>query len=245
MVTVLNETKKLCDFNLITNNCKCEICLIELLICEKWREILKDEFSKNYFLNLKKLLHSSPFFPETKNVFAFLNYFPIESTKIVIIGQDPYHGEGQATGLSFSVPKNKKIPPSLKNIFKELKDDIIGFKIPTHGNLEKWAMQGVLLINDVLTVEKNKPGSHSNYGWQFFTKSIIEKINLKCNNVVFMLWGRYAKSKAILIDCNRHLVLESAHPSPFSAKYFFNCKHFSKANKYLISHCKKPIVWNL
>lgn len=245
MVAFSTKILKLEDLQVITEDCKCEICCLELLINEKWREILKDEFLKEYFVNIKKLLHFKSFFPENKNIFACLNYFSIENTKVVIIGQDPYHGDGQATGLSFSVPQHKKVPPSLKNIFKELKEDISGFKIPNHGNLVEWAKQGVLLINDILTVEKNKPGSHRNYGWQYFTQSIIQHINTKCFNVVFMLWGRYAKSKSILIDCNRHLILESGHPSPFSAKLFFKCKHFSKANEFLIKNSKTPINWNL
>lgn len=238
-----NDTEKCCKINENINICK--ICYLEDLISKDWRDEFETEYEKEYFLQIKKKLHEKIIFPKLENIFSFTYFFPIEDTKVVILGQDPYHNENQAIGLSFSVPKDVGIPPSLRNIYKELKNDIPDFSIPTHGNLEKWAKQGVLLLNDVLTVEKHKPGSHSNFGWKFFTKSIFERINEKCNNVVFILWGNYAKSKSKNVDHYRHLVLEAAHPSPFSVMNFFGCKHFSKTNEYLKKCGKSPIDWNL
>lgn len=161
------------------------------------------------------------------------------------MGQDPYHNPNQATGLAFSVPINVRIPPSLRNIYKELANDISGFKIPNHGNLENWARQGVLLLNDVLTVEHNQPASHSKIGWKDFTLAILNAINKNCRNVVFILWGNYAKSKIKHLDSKSHLILTSAHPSPFSAIKFYGCRHFSKANDYLIKCGKTPIDWHI
>ena len=165
--------------------------------------------------------------------------------KVVILGQDPYHGEGQAHGLSFSVQKGIKPPPSLKNMYKELSDDV-GFQVPEHGCLEEWAGQGVLLLNSVLTVEKSKPASHQKRGWEEFTDDIIRELSEKREGLVFILWGAYAQKKGAIIDTSKHLVLESPHPSPFSARHgFFGCKHFSKTNAYLESQGKTPICWQL
>ncbi|KAF9764822.1 Uracil-DNA glycosylase [Nosema granulosis] len=241
-IVLIKTEKDICKENKLNT---CSICNLVRTMLFKWDEELNEEFSKQYFKEIISFLHNIPFFPTATNIFRFTFYFPIEHTKVVILGQDPYHNENQAMGLSFSVPRGIKIPPSLRNIYKELKEDIKGFKIPEHGDLTNWAEQGVLMLNDILTVEKNKPGSHSKIGWKIFTKKVLEKINERCSNVVFIFWGNYARSKADLIDKSKHLVLESAHPSPFSARKFFNCKHFSKANEYLILHKKEPIDWIL
>ena len=183
-------------------------------------------------------------FPPESLVFNALELISDNPINVVILGQDPYHGAGQANGLAFSVNKGVKIPPSLRNIFKELNDDL-GIPIPDHGDLSNWAKQGVLLLNAVLTVEEGKPGSHQNKGWEKFTDELIKRICAENSGVVFLLWGNYAKSKAKLIDANKHLVLESAHPSPLSAyQGFFQCKHFSKTNNFLISIGKKTIDWH-
>ncbi|WUR04172.1 uracil-DNA glycosylase [Vairimorpha necatrix] len=231
---------KLSEFTL-----SCDICSLENLINEKWKLILADEFDKSYFNKIKFFLHGKSIYPKISSIFAFTNHFPLEDTKVVILGQDPYHNLNQATGLAFSVPSHLKIPPSLRNIYKELQNDIPDFKIPLHGNLESWARQGVLLLNDILTVEHNKPGSHSKIGWKEFTGAILEKINKMCENVVFILWGNYAKLKSKNIDHERHLVLMAAHPSPFSVTKFYGCKHFSRTNEYLIKCGKTPINWNI
>ena len=173
-----------------------------------------------------------------------LNSTPLKSVKAVIIGQDPYHGEGQAHGLCFSVKRGVKTPPSLKNIYKEMKTDL-GLEPIEHGNLQSWADQGVLMMNSVLTVEKSKPASHRKQGWEVFTDRIIEVLNNEKENLVFILWGNDAKKKAINIDREKHLVLESAHPSPFSFKKFLGCQHFSKTNAYLEENGIKPINWEL
>ena len=223
---------------------KCPICFLEAEVQNSWKNILKDEFSKEYFKKLKMSLHNfDVFYPPISQIFTF-TITRFEDIKVVIIGQDPYHNPGQAMGLSFSVPENVRIPPSLRNIYLELKDDIPGFKIPKSGNLTKWAEQGVLLLNDVLTVSKNQPASHSGLGWKTFTTAILEKVN-KLDNIVFMLWGGHAKQKAQFIDRKRHLVLESGHPSPFSSHLFKGNKHFSKANAYLKEHHKGEIDWCL
>lgn len=224
---------------------RCKICNIHQTMLFKWNEELKEEFEKKYYKDILLFLHNKPFFPSIYNIFRFTFYFNIQQTKVVILGQDPYHNDNQAMGLSFSVPKGVKIPPSLRNIYKELQQDIKGFKIPDHGDLTSWAEQGVLLLNDILTVEKNKPGSHSKIGWKEFTQKILERVSELNSHVVFILWGNYARSKAKFIDESKHLILESPHPSPFSARKFFNCKHFSKANEYLLENGKDPINWNL
>lgn len=215
---------------------------------ESWKLRLIDEFTKPYFSELKKFLveekKQHQVYPPSSNIFEAFRLTPFEKVKVVILGQDPYHGDGQAHGLSFSVPIGVKPPPSLQNIFKELKTDV-NRAITTNGNLESWAKQGVLLLNATLTVRAKTPGSHQNKGWEQFTDSVIECISEEKSNVVFMLWGSYAQNKGIKIDAKKHLVLQAAHPSPFSAhRGFLGCKHFSKANAYLQEKGIGEIDWN-
>lgn len=211
-----------------------------------WKAALSDEFSKEYFAKLTEFVKSeyksATVYPPPKFVFHAFELCPFDKVKVVILGQDPYHGPGQAHGLSFSVPENVPMPPSLKNIYKEIVDDV-GGTMPTHGNLEHWAKQGVLLLNATLTVRARTAGSHQNKGWEQFTDAVIRTISDKKENVVFILWGRYAREKKQLIDSEKHLVLESAHPSPFSATMFFGGKHFSKTNSFLKEHGFEPIKW--
>tara|TARA_B100001750_G_C15420199_1_gene552528 strand:+ start:320 stop:955 length:636 start_codon:yes stop_codon:yes gene_type:complete len=182
-------------------------------------------------------------YPSNDNIFRALDLTPLESVKVVILGQDPYHGEGQAHGLSFSVQKGVRVPPSLKNIYKELQTDI-GMQPPNHGFLEGWAKQGVLMLNTCLTVEAGKPASHKNHGWEQFTDEVIKGVNALDHPVVFMLWGAHAQAKEYMIDEDKHCVLKAAHPSPFSAhRGFLGCKHFSKANAFLTKTGQKPIDW--
>ena len=214
-----------------------------------WDGILKDEFSKPYYLKLREFLKSeystTKVYPDMYDIFNALKYTSFANTKVVIIGQDPYHGAGQAHGLCFSVKKGVTPPPSLKNIYKELADDV-GFKIPTHGELTEWAKQGVLMLNTVLTVREGKPNSHKGQGWEQFTDRVISELNKKQTPVVFLLWGANAKNKAKLITNPLHIKLESVHPSPLSAfGGFFGCKHFSKTNEILESSGQKPINWQL
>lgn len=184
-------------------------------------------------------------FPPKENVLRALNLTPIEDIKAVILGQDPYHGEGEANGLAFSVNKGIKLPPSLRNIYKELNTDL-GIQAPLHGDLTKWAQHGVLLLNSILTVEKDKPASHRKLGWEEYTDSIIKEISTKKEHVVFILWGNFAQSKEYLIDENKHLVIKSPHPSPFSArKGFFGSKPFSKTNEWLKTKGLEPIDWSI
>lgn len=184
-------------------------------------------------------------FPNKENTFKALELTPLENVKVVILGQDPYHGEGQANGLAFSVNKDIKIPPSLKNIYKELNTDL-NIEIPTHGDLTHWAKQGVLLLNSVLTVEPGRPGSHANIGWERYTDQIIKQISTEKEHIVFILWGKYAESKKYLIDESKHLTIISTHPSPFSArKGFFGSKPFSRANAFLIEKGMDPIDWEI
>lgn len=215
----------------------------------EWNELLKGEFEKPYFKELSQQVNAAyktqPVFPPSKQVFNALILCPFDAIKVVIIGQDPYHGYGQANGLSFSVNDGVRQPPSLQNIFKELETDIPGFKAPASGNLENWARQGVLMLNAILTVQEGLPGSHKNFGWERFTDALIKLISDKKQHVVFMLWGNYAISKTQLVDASKHLVLTAAHPSPLARGAFFGSKHFSKANNYLIEHELKPIDWNL
>jgi uracil-DNA glycosylase len=178
-------------------------------------------------------------------VFDAFNQCPLKKLKVIIIGQDPYHGPNQANGLSFSVSKGVTIPPSLKNIFKEISNNIPTFTTPIHGDLSYWAKQGVLLLNAILTVEANKPGSHKKMGWEEFTNEVITKLNHEKTNLVFLLWGNFAQSKAVLIDANKHLVLTAAHPSPLARGAFFGNKHFSKTNAYLKLNNQVPIDWDL
>ena len=214
-----------------------------------WYDLLKPEFNTPYFKQLLSQLSmaysTSTVFPPEELLFNAFNLCPFEKVKCVIIGQDPYHAAGQAHGLCFSVNDNIRQPPSLKNIFKELKEDIDGFVTPESGNLQAWAQQGVLLLNAILSVEEGKPGSHKLFGWELFTNAIIKLISAKKQHVVFMLWGNYALSKKELIDQNKHLVLTAAHPSPLARGAFFGCRHFSKANNYLIDNGLRPIDWRL
>lgn len=183
-------------------------------------------------------------YPHPKNIFAALSSCPVEEVKVVILGQDPYHGLGQAHGLSFSVQDWVKLPPSLQNIYKELKLEYPEFEIPNSGNLTHWAEQGVLLLNSILTVEAGKPASHSKIGWETFTDSIISKLSQEREGLIFLLWGNFARSKKVLIDTQKHFVLEAPHPSPFSAHSgFFGCGHFKKVNEILKERAEKEIIW--
>ena len=212
-----------------------------------WYKLLKEEFEKPYFKEMSTFLKSEynlkKVYPKAKNIFNAFNSTPVESIKVVIIGQDPYHGKGQAHGLCFSVCKDVKPPPSLVNIFKEISADL-GLGMPKSGFLQHWADQGVLMLNNVLTVESGKPNSHKNIGWERFTGKVIQNISRNCSKIVFLLWGKNAQNKADLIDVNRHYILKAAHPSPFSAySGFFGCRHFSKTNNYLIKNGKAPVNW--
>ena len=214
-----------------------------------WKEVLMPEFKSDYFLKLKSFLAEEIkkhlIFPAEKNIFAMFDLVPFDKVKVVILGQDPYHGGGQAHGLSFSVPHGIKIPPSLQNIFKELKSDL-NIDAPTSGNLEKWAQQGVFLLNATLTVRANEAGSHQKKGWEQFTDSVIKTLSEKRENIVFILWGNYAQAKEKLIDAKKHFIIKSAHPSPLSAyNGFWESKPFSKTNSFLQSKGLKTINWNL
>ncbi len=214
-----------------------------------WKLALEDEFEKQYFLDLSSFLvnekqNGKEIFPSDSLIYNAFNSTPFEKVKIIILGQDPYHGEGQAMGLSFSVPKGIRIPPSLKNIYKELNADV-GIEIPKHGDLSKWSTQGVFLLNAMLTVEKGKAGSHQKIGWQKFTDTVIKTLSNERENLIFMLWGNFAKKKAELIDDSKHLILQAAHPSPLARGAFFGSAHFSKSNEYLILNNKDSIDWDL
>jgi uracil-DNA glycosylase len=223
---------------------------MDVKIEESWKSVLKNEFNKPYFLEAVTFLKTEKalgkvIYPPGSLLFNAFNTTPFEKVKVVLLGQDPYHGKGQAHGLSFSVPEGIKPPPSLINIFKELQSDT-GVPIPRHGNLSKWAQQGVLLLNACLTVRENDPLSHSKIGWTQFTDSVISTISATKKNAVFLLWGKYAQEKQALIDETKHLVLKAAHPSPYSANNgFFGCRHFSKANDYLMKNGLDPIDWAL
>ena len=217
-------------------------------ITEEWDEILSDEFNSQNYLKLREFLKkeysTQQIFPSMYDIFNSMKHTAFCDIKVVLLGQDPYHNEGQAMGLSFSVPDGEKVPPSLVNMYKELHAET-GMEIPKGGNLTGWAKQGVLLLNAVLTVRAHQPNSHKNMGWEWFTDSIIKKISDKKEKVVFLLWGGNARSKKALIDTSKHLVLECAHPSPLSAyNGFFGCGHFVKANEYLVSHGKGEIDWS-
>ena len=214
-----------------------------------FKDIIEKESKKDYYKKLHEFVYKAyeehTIFPDKKNIFAALKYTPYENVKVVILGQDPYHGLGEAHGMAFSVCPGIKIPPSLQNIYKELHEEL-GCYIPNNGYLMKWARQGVLLLNSVLTVQKDLPASHRGIGWEAFTDKIIEEVNKKDEPVVFMLWGNFAKSKASLITNSKHLVLTAAHPSPFSARYgFFGCNHFKKANEFLKENGREPIDWQI
>ncbi|HRH65191.1 MAG TPA: uracil-DNA glycosylase [Bacteroidia bacterium] len=216
---------------------------------DSWKLRLSDEFKAPYFMKLKDFLldekkKGETNFPPGSKIFSAFQHTPFEKVKVVILGQDPYHGPGQAHGLSFSVPPGIGIPPSLLNIFKELRNDL-KIPIPSTGNLEKWANQGVLLLNATLTVRANQPGSHQNKGWELFTDAVIREISATRTGVVFLLWGKYAQAKEVLIDTTKHFILKAPHPSPFSAdRGFFGCKHFSKTNEILKSEGLSEIDWN-
>lgn len=216
-----------------------------------WTQVLGQERTKLYFVNLLKEISDQRqrgvvIYPPQQDIFNAFKYTFFEHVKIVILGQDPYHSVRQANGLSFSVNQGIKIPPSLSNIYKELSQDIVGFQMPTSGDLTKWALQGVLLLNNTLTVIENSPQSHQNLGWDIFTDVVIEKLNFYKENLVFLLWGSFAKKKCQKINRKKHLILESSHPSPLSAhKGFLGCKHFSKSNNYLINHGIEPINWQI
>jgi uracil-DNA glycosylase len=213
-------------------------------------DVVGDEFDKPYMKTLKAFLTEEKaagkiIFPKGSQYFHALHATPLSHIKVVILGQDPYHGDGQAHGLSFSVPPNVKIPPSLLNIYKEIQDDL-SIPMTKHGYLENWACQGVLLLNSVLTVERGLAGSHQNKGWEAFTDAIIRAINEHADSCVFMLWGSYAQKKAAFVDSNKHLILKSVHPSPLSAhRGFLGCKHFSQANNFLDSKGRGAIDWQL
>lgn len=220
---------------------------MEVKIEDSWKKVLKEEFDKEYFIRLTEFVRKEymqyKVFPPAKLIFNAFNICPLDNVNVVIIGQDPYHGAGQAHGLCFSVNDGVPFPPSLINIFKEIENDM-GKVIPRSGNLERWAKQGVFLLNATLTVRENMAGSHQKQGWETFTDSVIAKISENKDHVVFILWGAYAQSKAQMIDRNKHLILSSAHPSPLSAhRGFFGNHHFSKANEFLVGHGKKPIDW--
>lgn len=214
-----------------------------------WKEVLIEEFDKEYFKKLRSFLkeekkEGNVIYPAGKRIFAAFDKTPFADVKVVIIGQDPYHGDGQANGLCFSVAEGIRKPPSLLNIFKELQADL-GIPIPVHGNLDKWAEQGVLLLNATLTVRANAPGSHQAKGWEQFTDAAIKCISQHSSGIVFLLWGNYAKAKAALIDSSKHFILEAAHPSPLARTGFIGCRHFSKTNEILRSLGKKEIDWSL
>lgn len=218
------------------------------VIEESWKSHLMDEFHAPYFMGLKLFLMDEQtkgkiIFPPGKEIFSAFDFTPFEKVKVVLLGQDPYHGIGQAHGLSFSVPDGIPIPPSLKNIFKELKADL-GIRIPEKGNLEKWGRQGVLLLNATLTVQANSAGSHQGKGWEQFTDAVIRKISVEKEKVVFLLWGKFAQSKEKLIDESKHFILKAAHPSPLAGGAFFGCKHFSKTNEFLMQQGFAPIDWS-
>ena len=222
---------------------------MDVKIEQSWKDALAGEFEKPYFASLVRFLHKEKeegrrIYPPGSQIFKAFELTPVDSVKVVILGQDPYHGPGQAMGLSFSVPADMPAPPSLKYIFKEIHDDL-GIQMSGYPDLEKWARQGVLLINAVLTVRAGSPASHSSIGWTEFTDAVIKYISDHCSGVVFLLWGNFARSKKALIDTTRHHVLEAAHPSPLARGAFFGCRHFSKTNEILIKEGKTPIDWQL
>lgn len=224
---------------------------MDVRIEQGWKDVLREEFHKDYFLHIVTTLKTErltgrTIYPPGNLIFNAFDHTPFDKVKVVIIGQDPYHGPGQAMGLSFSVPDGVKPPPSLQNIFKEINSDLGVSMHPAYGNLTQWADQGVLLLNASLTVRANEPNSHADIGWMRFTDAVISTISEKKQSVVFLLWGRFAQDKQPLIDETRHYVLRAAHPSPFSAdKGFFRCRHFSRTNELLVKHGNHPIDWML
>ena len=222
---------------------------MDVKIEQSWKNALAGEFDKPYFATLVRFLHHEKaagkrIYPPGSQIFNAFELTPVDKLKVVILGQDPYHGPGQAHGLSFSVPEGIPAPPSLKNIFKEIETDL-GIRMSGYPNLEKWARQGVLLLNAVLTVQAGAAASHSKIGWQEFTDAVIRYISDNCDGVVFMLWGNFARGKRELIDLSRHHVLEAAHPSPLARGAFFGCRHFSQTNNILVSQGRIPIDWQL
>lgn len=220
---------------------------MDVKIAASWKTRLADEFSRPYFIELihfvKEEYVTQTVYPPGKEIFSAFDHCDFDNVKVVIIGQDPYHGPGQANGLCFSVREGVRVPPSLVNIFKEINRDL-GKPIPSSGNLERWAEQGVLLLNATLTVRSNQPGSHQKKGWELFTDAVIKKLSDERQHIVYLLWGAYAQKKGEVIDRNKNLVLMSAHPSPFSAdRGFFGSRHFSKANAYLKSNGIEEINW--
>ena len=221
---------------------------MEIKIDNSWKEALKEEFTKEYFVRLTDFVRNeykgtTPIYPPARLIFNAFDHCPFNDVKVVILGQDPYHGAGQANGLCFSVNKGVPFPPSLNNIFKEIESDT-GTPVPQDGDLTRWSDQGVLLLNATLTVRASQAGSHQKRGWEEFTDAAIRELATKRDNIVFILWGSYAQKKGAFIDRNRHLVLTSAHPSPLSAyQGFFGNHHFSKANEYLKEHGKETIIW--
>lgn len=216
-------------------------------IAEDWKALLADEFEQPYFAELVGFVReeygSRQIFPRGANIFRAFDKCPFDKLKVVIIGQDPYHGEGQANGLCFSVNDGVQFPPSLRNIFQEVESDT-GAPVPTSGNLDRWAEQGVLLLNSVLTVRAHEAASHAGRGWERFTDAVVREIAARREGVVYMLWGSYAQRKGAIADPARNCILKAVHPSPLSAyRGFFGCRHFSQANNYLVTHGKEPIVW--
>ena len=222
---------------------------MQVRIEQSWKDALAEEFGKPYFESLVRFLHKEKaegqmIYPPGSQIFRAFDLTPVQNLKVVILGQDPYHGPGQAHGLSFSVSAGVPAPPSLKNIFKEIESDL-GVRMSGYPDLEKWARQGVLLLNAVLTVRAGTPTSHSKIGWEEFTDAVMRYISDDCEGVVFLLWGNFARSKSALIDHSRHHVLEAAHPSPLARGAFFGCRHFSKTNALLAAQGKTPIDWTL
>ena len=220
---------------------------MDVRIAEDWKELLREEFEKPYFAKLvdfvKSEYASKQIFPAARNIFRAFDKCPLDKLKVVIIGQDPYHGDGQANGLCFSVDDGVDFPPSLRNIFKEVAEDI-GKPVPESGNLDRWAEQGVLMLNAVLTVRAHEAASHAGQGWEQFTDAVVRLIAEKKEGVVYMLWGSYAQKKGAMVNTSRNLVLKAVHPSPLSVyRGFFGSRHFSKANVYLVGQGKSPIEW--
>jgi len=224
---------------------------MDVKINDSWKQVLKEEFEKPYFDQIVNFLKTEraagkTTFPSGPNIFNAFNKTPFDKVKVVILGQDPYHGIGQAHGLSFSVLPGVKIPPSLQNIFKEIKADIGVENSPNFGDLTHWSEQGILLLNAALTVRNGEPMSHAKIGWAQFTDAVIKTISDKKENVIFLLWGKFAQDKQVLINTDSHYILKAAHPSPLSAHNgFFGCKHFSKTNEILVKHGENPIDWKL
>jgi uracil-DNA glycosylase len=218
----------------------------DVKIDPSWKSALKSEFEKQYWVDLTDFVRhqylSGKVYPPARNIFRAFDLCPIDKVKVVIVGQDPYHGEKQANGLSFAVNDGITLPPSLKNIYKEIQNDL-GVTPQPSGDLSRWAKQGVLMLNSVLTVSAGNPASHNDKGWEKFTDAVIKSLNEKRQNIVYMLWGKYAQAKGEVIDRNKNLVLISAHPSPYSATMFFGNQHFSKCNAYLRDHKIKEIDW--